>query len=221
MIRVPESLDRTRAQQLVDAILASSDPVIVLDGAQDTFCRGMDFTALVSDEAAIRSGVEAFAGVLRAIRTIGKPVVAVVAGCALGGGVGIAAAADVVIAGPRATFGLPEALFGLVPGVVMPILEARMTPQKARWLALTGHARSASEARELGLVDVVAPDDQLTIAVARAVKQLARARSSAVASLKHVDETALGRGVRETTRLLGSPDVRTAVRAFLDEEWLP
>ena len=138
----------------------------------------MDFTALVVDgrdlcpagstaegrcgsidEAAIRVGVEAFARLVQAIRTIGKPVVAVVAGIALGGGVGIAAAADVVIASTRAAFGLPEALFGLVPGVVMPILLERMTPQKARWLALTGHTRSASEAQQLGLVDLVVSDD--------------------------------------------------------------
>jgi enoyl-CoA hydratase/carnithine racemase len=217
MIEVPEALDLARADQLATAILASSDPVIVLGGGPETFCRGMDFGALVADPAAIRRGVEAFARLVRTIRTLAKPVVAVVVGRALGGGVGIAAAADVVIASPRAAFGLPEALFGLVPGVVMPILLERMTPHQARWLALTGHTRSASEALELGLVDLVASDDRLDATVKHTVRQLTRARESAVASLKRTfDDAAIARGVDETTRLLCSPEVGAAITAFVD-----
>ena len=57
--------------------------------------------------------------------------------------------------------------------------------------------------------------------MSRTVKQLARSRASAVASLKRtIDEAAIARGAEETVRLLCSPDVETAVRAFLDGEWV-
>jgi enoyl-CoA hydratase/carnithine racemase len=220
MIHVPEALDAERAHRLADAVEASDDPVIVLIGGPDTFCRGMDFAALVADEPAIRIGVEAFARAVRAIRTASRPVIAVVEGAALGGGVGIAAAADLVLATSHATFGLPEALFGLVPGVVMPVLLERMVPQKARWLALTGHARSAAEALELGLIDAMVAEDRLEAAVRHATRQLSRAGSGAVGSLKRAfDDVAIARGVAETTRLLCTPEVGLAVRAFLDGDW--
>jgi enoyl-CoA hydratase/carnithine racemase len=221
MIRVPESLDAERAHRFADAILECSDPVVVLAGGPETFCRGMDLTAFATDQAGLETGVGAFARAVHAIRTVAKPVIAVVVGTALGGGVGIAAAADLVIAAPSARFGLPEALFGLVPGVVLPVLLDRMTRQKARWLALTCHTRTALEAQELGLVDQLVADDQLESAVRNAVKVLSRARSSSVASLKQkFDEAALAHGAQETTRLLRIPDVASAVRAFLDGEWV-
>jgi enoyl-CoA hydratase/carnithine racemase len=188
----------------------------------------MDFAALVGGDRAheqdrereLRAGVEAFARALRAIRTASRPVIAVVEGAALGGGVGIAAAADLVLATARATFGLPEALFGLVPGVVMPFLLERVPAQKARLFALTGHARTAGEALALGLVDLIAPEDRLEAAVRHATKQLARAESGAVSSLKRgVDDAAIARGVAETTRLLAAPEVERNVRAFLDGVW--
>ena len=220
MIRVPETLDAERADRLADAVAACGDPVVVLAGGPDTFCRGMDLAALVAGERDLRAGVEAFARALRAIRVSSRPVIAVVEGAALGGGVGIAAAADVVLATSHATFGLPEALFGLVPGVVMPFLLERVPAQKARLLALTGHARSAGEALALGLVDTIVPEDRLEAAVRHATKQLARSAANAVGALKRsVDDAAITRGVDETTRLLSAPAVGVAVRAFIDGEW--
>jgi enoyl-CoA hydratase/carnithine racemase len=220
MIRVPEALDAERAEHLAAAVEACSDPVIVLAGGLDTFCRGMDLSAL-ERTAERRAGVESFARALRAIRTASRPVIAVVEGAALGGGVGIAAAADLVLASSHATFGLPEALFGLVPGVVMPFLLERMTAQKARLLALTGYARSAGEALALGLVDMVVTEDRLGAAVRNASKQLARADAAAVSSLRRtLDDAAIAHGIAETTRLLGRPEVERNVRAFLAGEWL-
>ena len=224
MIRVPESFDVERAQRFADAVLECSDPVIVLAGGLETFCRGMDLTAFATERAGsagIESGVGAFARALQAIRTVAKPVIAVVTGTALGGGVGIAAAADLVIATPSARFGLPEALFGLVPGMVLPVLLDRMPRQKARWLALTCHTHTASEAQGLGLVDQLVADDQLESAVRTAIKVLSRARSSAVASLKrNFDEAAIALGAQETTRLLRIPEVAAAMRAFVAGEWV-
>jgi enoyl-CoA hydratase/carnithine racemase len=218
-ILVPHALDARRSNELADAIEACIDPVIVLEGRGDVFCRGMDFTATASEST--DDGVAAFARCIRAIRTAGKPVIAAVDGIALGGGVGIAAAADLLLATPRATFGLPEVLFGLVPGVVMPILLERLRPQQARLFALSARSRSAGEAERLGLVDAVVSD--LAAAIRRSTRELSRARPAAVAALKRLtlDAAAVERGAAHTSRLLRSPAVLAAVQTFTETEELP
>src|SRR5438477_5999325 len=95
-------------------------------------------------------------------RSNGKVTLAVVDEQALGGGVGLAAVCDYVLATERATFGLPELLLGLVPATIFPILLERMPPQRARRLALLGHTQNAAQASASGLVDeVVASDPEL------------------------------------------------------------
>jgi enoyl-CoA hydratase/carnithine racemase len=232
-IRVPETLDADRANRLADAVEVCDAAVIVLEGHADTFCRGMDFTALIaaSDDRAISYGVASFARCVRAIRAAEMPVIAVVDGATLGGGVGIAAASDCVIATHRATFGLPEALFGLVPGVVLPVLRDRMTAQHARSLALAPHARGVAEAQRIGLVDLAVAAPELDAAVRRTVRELSRAKRGAVKSLRRLGaetaglnvDAAITRGADLTCALLRSPPVIDALRAFaLGEEapWL-
>jgi enoyl-CoA hydratase/carnithine racemase len=218
-IIVPHALDLRRSNELADAIEACTEPVIVLEGRGDAFCRGMDFAASAAEST--DDGVAAFARCIRALRTAGKPVIAAVDGIALGGGVGIAAAADLLLATPRATFGLPEVLFGLVPGVVMPILLERMRPQKARLFALSAGSRTAEEAERFGLVDAVVSD--LATAIRSASRELSRARPAAVAVLKRMtlDAAAVERGAAQTSRLLRSPIVLAAMQTFTDTEELP
>ena len=77
-------------------------------------------------------------------------------GAARGGGVGLAAACDVVVASEDSSFALPELLFGLLPAVALPFLLDRISIQAIRLWALTGHSRSAAEAMADGLVDQIA-----------------------------------------------------------------
>jgi enoyl-CoA hydratase/carnithine racemase len=170
VIAVPPALDAASVAALRAAL--AGDAGIVLRGTADAFCRGLG----------AEPGLETLrhmAGCLLDVRLRRSPVVALVEGEALGGGLGLAAAADVVIAGPHARFGVPEALFGLLPAIIRPLLEERVLPQPLRRLILTGETIDAEEARRLGLADVVAPDVEAQLA--RTLRSLGRAEPGAVA----------------------------------------
>ena len=129
----PETLDRFE-----HAIATSKGSVLVLEGA----CRGMDLESFVDLDPAPQ--LWHYAGLLRAIRRAASPTIAALDGAVIGGGLGIAASCDVVVATSRTTFALPEALFGLFPGVVVPSLLHRMTPHAVHLLALLGTSRDAA-----------------------------------------------------------------------------
>src|SRR3989442_265931 len=187
-IQVPPALDARTTGELADNLeraAAQSGGVILLAGAGGTFCRGMDFTAVLAAEdagtleAECARSVAAFVECVWLIRSCGKPVVAVVNGETLAGGVGLVAASDLVVATERSTFGMSETLFGLVPAITLPILRERMTLQKARLVIMTGRSYSATEAQAMGLVDVVTSADALDQTVRAHVRSLARAAPDA------------------------------------------
>lgn len=177
---------------LVDRLTATLEAetearVVTLEGGGDAFCEGLDLGALTQPTAEAASGetriaLDQFAALLQAIERAPRPVIAMVDGPAIGGGVGLAAAADVVLATPRATFGLPEALLGLIPAMVFPVLARRVGVVCARRLALGAAVISAPEAWRLGLVDEVT--DDLDEAVARYVRRLERMDPRALAEMK-------------------------------------
>ncbi|MCC6559339.1 MAG: enoyl-CoA hydratase/isomerase family protein [Polyangiaceae bacterium] len=232
-IDLPEALANASLDELAAALDRAAEDraarVWVLAGGPGVFCRGMDLEPIVTGAGDSTRGARAFAGCLSRLRRAPRPTIAVVEGEALGGGVGLAAACDRVIAAPGATFALPEALFGLLPAMVMPVLLERMPPQKARLLALTGAGRSAAWAREHGLVDDVVPAEQLDRSVARAARELSRAGGRAVTGLRAwlaeleglEPDAALARGAAFTADLARDPAVRGAARAFLEDGALP
>jgi enoyl-CoA hydratase/carnithine racemase len=234
-ITVPEAIDERAARSLATALAAAGEAeakVVVLQGRPGLFCRGLDFDALgaagadIVEEAAraiaMSGGVEWFARCLEAIRSSEKPTVAVVDGTALGGGLAIAAACDVLVASDRSTFGLPEVLFGLAPAIAMPVLLERMPAQKARSLALSGRSMSGEEAHACGLVDMLSSEEDLEAIVRRVVRELARPRTASAAAIKELvrglagDPAADGirSGVLRTTETLARPEVRAATAAF-------
>jgi methylglutaconyl-CoA hydratase len=116
----------------------------------------MDLKEEASDPG--RQGVQELPGILRRISHCPKPVLAKVGGPARAGGIGIMAAADIVVAAPAATFAFTEVRIGLIPAVIsVPVLQ-RVAPAAARELLLTGAIFSAERALEIGLVNAVADD---------------------------------------------------------------
>jgi enoyl-CoA hydratase/carnithine racemase len=136
---------------------------------------------------------------------------------------------DVVLATPRSTFALPEALLGLLPAIVMPVLLERMTPQKARVFALLGASRDAAWASRYGLVDEVVDADDLERRAARVARELGRVGPRAVGELRGLvaemarlePDSALARGAARTTAAVADPAVRETVRRFLEDGELP
>ena len=95
------------------------------------------------------------------------PVIGRVHGAALGGGAGLAAICDIVIAAENAVFGFTEVRLGLIPAVIAPFVMAKIGRSASRELFLTGERFGAARARELGLVHSVVPLASLDVEVAR------------------------------------------------------
>jgi enoyl-CoA hydratase/carnithine racemase len=237
-VQVPPVLDARTTGALADCLqqaAARAGGVILLTGADGTFCRGIDFTSLLAAEDAgtleveCAQSVDAFVRCVRLIRSCDKPVIAAVDGETLAGGVGLAAACDLVVATERSTFGLPESLFGLIPAITLPVLLERMTPQKARLVILTAASYGAAEAQALGLVDVVTPADALEPTIRAHARWLARASPEAVGALKRFCAdlvspergALLERGGEMTRAFLQREQVGQAIREFMAGGRLP
>jgi enoyl-CoA hydratase/carnithine racemase len=179
-LAVPEWLHDAGVRAMLAALEHVVGDAVVLRGAPERFCLGMDI------EAPPPTGEQraTFSALIERLLACPRPTLAVVDGPALGGGLGLAAACDFVLATPRARFGLPEALHGLVPALIRPALRTRLTPQRLRVLLFTCHSRSADEAAALGLVDRIVGPDELEATVRNTVRQLARARTESVTACR-------------------------------------
>lgn len=191
--------------------------VVVLNGAGESFCAGGDLNWM--QRAAQKSADEnaqdalALARMLHAINVCPKPVIALIQGACFGGGVGLAAACDIVIAAPDARFGLTEVRLGLIPAAISPFVLAKMGTSAARRYFLTGERFSAEEARRLGLVHEVKAG--LDAAAAPLIDALLASGPEAVADAKALIADVAGRFVDED--LLGLTAQRIAARRACDE----
>jgi enoyl-CoA hydratase/carnithine racemase len=228
-VQLPVDLDAASMAALtrdLQAALASPAPIVVLTGANtDTFCLGLAVGSRSLDAAP----THAFSDLLSAMHQSPKPLLAAVDGRAIGGGMGLACACDWVVATDRASFALPELLWGLVPAIIWPVLTDRMAPHVVRQWTLSAHSRTAADARAAGLVDEMVAPDQLDRGIARGTRNLKRLepgallrlRSWARESRQHALPAALQRGADITAAMLKEPSVqrRWATFAAGDAPW--
>jgi methylglutaconyl-CoA hydratase len=122
------------------------------------------------------------------------PLIGRVHGAALGGGVGLAAVCDVVVAAENAAFAFTEVKLGILPAVISPFVIAKIGRSAARELFLTGARFSASRAKEIGLVHVVAEEAELDRVVAKYVNDLLSSAPEAVSAAKQLIAEVAARG---------------------------
>jgi enoyl-CoA hydratase len=142
-----------------------ADPAIgcmVLTGSEKAFAAGADIGAMASLSFADAYGQDFITRNWETLRSIRKPVVAAVAGFALGGGCELAMMCDFIIAADNAKFGQPEIKLGIIPGAGgTQRLPRAVGKAKAMDMVLTGRMMDAAEAERAGLVSRVVPLDQL------------------------------------------------------------
>jgi methylglutaconyl-CoA hydratase len=126
----------------------------------------------------------AMAAMFEALDRLPIPLVGRVHGAALGGGVGLAAVCDIVVAAEDAFFGFTEVKLGIIPAVISPYALAKIGRSAARELFLTGARFSAARAREIGLVHAVGDESELDRMVAKYVNDLLTSAPEAVAAAK-------------------------------------
>jgi isohexenylglutaconyl-CoA hydratase len=102
----------------------------------------------------------------------------------MGGGFGLAAACDRVIAGDDAVFSMPEVSIGVAPAQIAPFVIRRLGATRARWLMLAAAKLSAREALDAGLADVVVPVAEINAAATATLNALAAAEPGALRATK-------------------------------------
>jgi methylglutaconyl-CoA hydratase len=178
----------TWAIEASDRPAAARPRVVVLAGAGKMFCAGADVswmakTVRYTEDQNVRDAL-AMSRMFAALNALPVPLIGRVQGAALGGGAGLAAVCDIVVADDRAVFGFTESKLGILPAVISPFALAKIGRSAARELFITGARFSAARAREIGLVHAVAPLADLDAAVGVYVKELLTAGPQAVAAAK-------------------------------------
>ena len=160
--------------------------VIVLAGNGASFSAGADLNwmqrAAEQDEYANREDALAMARMFDTLNTCPKPVIGLIQGAAFGGGIGLIACCDVVIAQPETMFGLTEVRLGLIPAVISPFVIAKIGQSAARRYMLTGERFSAAEALRIGLIHEVS--SALEAEGAKVVEALLAGGPEAIADAK-------------------------------------
>ncbi|HTS02067.1 MAG TPA: enoyl-CoA hydratase-related protein [Thermoanaerobaculia bacterium] len=211
--------------------LASDESVRVveLSGAGPAFCAGADLewmkrVANFTMEENRRDSAE-LAQLFRALDELDKPVVARVQGAALGGGTGLVAACDVVVAAEGAIFGTTEVRLGIIPAVIAPYVIRKIGESHARHWFLTGERVGAEEARRVGLVHHVVPEKELARATAAVIDAILLGGPVAVQEAKRLvhavgtlpPREAAAWAIQRMAERRGSHEGLEGLKAFLEK----
>jgi polyketide biosynthesis enoyl-CoA hydratase PksH len=212
---------------ITEAEADASCRLFELQGNAGVFCAGMDLAASLGvDDETMCDMAQGYASVLTRLAGTRLIVMARIEGRVLAGGVGLAAASDLVLATHTAQFCLTELIWGILPACVLPWLMRRTGFQPAYAMTLTAETLSAEQAKQIGLVDFV--DDDLERVVRRLSARLLRVESTTVARLKHycrtlwiVDAGTERRAVAESARAMVDPKVRRGIAEFIAHQRYP
>lgn len=202
---------------------------VVLEGEGAIFCGGADITymraALDLSEAQNVEDALRLADMFAAVDDCPVPTLARVQGAALGGGAGLVAVSDIVIAEDDALFGFTEAKLGIVPAVISPFVLRKIGQTHARALFPTAERFSAERALRIGLIHEVVPPGQLEASVESKLQELLTSGPSAARLAKKIARTVDGLGAQEAKRWTAeriaaqrtSAEGQEGLRAFLDK----
>jgi methylglutaconyl-CoA hydratase len=204
--------------------------VVVLTGAGRSFSAGADLNWMrrtaTYGEAENLADARALARLMQTLNEVPKPTVARVNGAALGGGTGLVACCDIVIASDRATFGTTEVRLGLIPAVIGPYVLAAVGARQARRLMLTGERIGVAEAARLGLVHEVVAAEQLDAAVERVVAEVLKGGPAALTAAKRLIGDLAGQPItpelidgtaQRIAALRATAEAKEGVGAFLEK----
>lgn len=229
----PQALNALNSELLTELgvvldAAASDDAVrcVVLTGSERAFAAGADIKEMSSQSYADMFKADFFTAQAQKVERFRKPIIAAVAGYALGGGCELAMMCDFIIAADTARFGQPEINLGVSPGIGgSQRLTRFIGKSKAMDMILTARQMDAAEAERSGLVSrVVAPDKLVEEAVAAAAKIAAQSPLAVMMNKEMVEaafETTLTQGVKLERRLFHSlfafSDQKEGMAAFVEK----
>jgi methylglutaconyl-CoA hydratase len=202
---------------------------VVLGGAGQSFCAGADVSWMRSSlefthEQNVADATH-MANMFDHINRCPVPVIARIQGAALGGGVGLAAVCDIVVAAEDAVWAFSEVKLGIAPAVISPYVLAKIGRSHARALFLTAERFDSRRAQQIGLAHVVVPEEQLEAEVERLVREIKSSSPKAIAKAKELIATVPTLSPTEAMELTAqtiaalriSPEGQEGLRAFLEK----
>jgi methylglutaconyl-CoA hydratase len=223
---------------LIQALLAALDALdntrglraVIISGNGRHFQAGADLKWIdVVRKASREDNIAASRATAQAIWRLNRapvPTIALVQGACFGGGTGLLAACDVVIAARDATFSIAEVRWGLTAAIIIPQLNDAIGVRQVRRYALTGERFDAAEARRIGLVHEIVPPDELEAAGARIVDQIVQNGPQAIAQTKalalgsawaHLDDNAFTRLVESHADKRLSAEAAEGLASFAEK----
>ncbi|GAC1382147.1 MAG: enoyl-CoA hydratase-related protein [Ktedonobacteraceae bacterium] len=235
-MRRPEVHNAFNAQLIQDLHTAFTELVtdeklhaVILAGDGASFSAGADLSmmqaaAAFTQEQNLNDALQ-LADLFDTINSFPCPVVARVNGAALGGGAGLVAVCDIVIAAENARLAFSEVKLGIAPAVISPYVVRKIGETHARVLFVTGERFSAARGRDIGLVHAVVSSEELDAAVEKTVRELLSSGPQALRACKalalNVGHMQYDRARKYTAELIATLRVgaegQEGLRAFLEK----
>jgi methylglutaconyl-CoA hydratase len=202
---------------------------VVLAGAGKVFCAGADLEWMARMAASTHEeNVEdatAMANMYALLDRLPLPLIGRIHGAALGGGAGLVAVCDIVVADESAVFGFTEVKLGIVPAVISPYVLAKIGGSPTRELFLTGMRFGAARARDIHLIHAAVPATELDARVSAYLQEILSAGPEAVATAKELLHKVTGRPAHATLGLTAdtiagrraSAEGQEGIKAFLEK----
>lgn len=203
---------------------------VVLAGRGKSFSAGADLNwmkaAGEASEAENFADAMRLAGMLRTLAEMNKPTIARVHGAALGGGMGLASACDICIAGDKAVFATSEVKFGIIPSAISPYVIRAIGERQAYRYFQTAERINAARAAALGLAHEAVATEELDAKVKEVVEALLQGGPKSQAAAKDLIRAVANRPVsdavvEDTARRIASlrvtPEAKEGLAAFLDK----
>jgi methylglutaconyl-CoA hydratase len=213
----------------LDEVAQSQAQVLIITGAGQAFCSGMDLDdlkALIgrSAEQNLKDS-ETMVRLFRSLYEFPKVTIAAVNGAAIAGGTGLALLCDFTLAVVEAKFGYTEVRIGFVPAIVSSFLLRQVGEKQARDLLLTGRVIGADEAARIGLInEIVAPENLMAKARELAAMLIENSPASLRATKRLLTDHAraeldaqIEAAVRENAAIRSTADFREGVSSFLEK----
>jgi len=201
---------------------------VVLQSEGPIFCAGADVNwmrAVASESREVNvEDAQALAGLFATLDGLPMPLVVKVQGPAIGGGAGLVAVGDIVIASSEAWFQFAEVRVGIVPAVVSPYVVRKVGGSFATAAFVTGERFDAARAYDVGLVQLVARPEDLERAVDDTLAEIRKGSPSAVRAAKRLVRQVAGHAPQEVRELMirtiadirATPEAQEGFRAFLE-----
>lgn len=177
-------------------------------------CSGLSPQIVNTTRKEISESLDQFISWMCTLYTLNYPIISLITGDVMGGGVGIAALSDIVLVTPNASFMLPEGRIGLTPGLILPALSQRLSLHTIKHMVLTSARVPASEAQQIGLIDKIVPEPSLNTEMQQYALTLEKCHTESFKALKkltHNEEAfrhKMKQGAMVLLELLDSPKVQ-------------